>query len=170
MFLVAQAQAPGPKEDTYTQLELALTSIPTIALEPPSSPVERSESSTLSQTTLVAQNLSYVQRVLRKTTQDNEPPSKWRAVIIEASQRNGADPTIAVRIARCESGFNPTAQNKTSTASGLFQFLTSTWESQSVKYGITGYKNDPYLQIELATKIMADQGYGRWESSIGCWK
>jgi hypothetical protein len=33
----------------------------------------------------------------------------------------------ALRVAACESGFNPNAYNRSSGASGLFQFLPSTW-------------------------------------------
>lgn len=40
----------------------------------------------------------------------------------------GIDPEAAVRIAACESSLNPKAQNATSTAKGLYQFLDSTWE------------------------------------------
>ena len=42
-----------------------------------------------------------------------------------------------------ESGWRPEAQNPTSTAYGLGQFLDSTWQS-------TGYEktSDPFLQLE----------------------
>ena len=33
----------------------------------------------------------------------------------------------ALRVARCESGYNPYAVNTSSGASGVFQFLPSTW-------------------------------------------
>ena len=36
---------------------------------------------------------------------------------------------LALRIAAAESGFNPTARNKTSRACGVFQYLPSTWIS-----------------------------------------
>jgi cell division protein FtsL len=35
----------------------------------------------------------------------------------------------ALRVAKCESGYNPNAVNRSSGASGLFQFLPSTWAS-----------------------------------------
>lgn len=37
------------------------------------------------------------------------------------------DLMLALRISDCESGFNINAKNKTSTASGLFQFISDTW-------------------------------------------
>jgi soluble lytic murein transglycosylase-like protein len=39
----------------------------------------------------------------------------------------GAAQTWALRVARCESNYNPYAVNRSSGASGLFQFLPSTW-------------------------------------------
>src|SRR5207237_5736505 len=35
----------------------------------------------------------------------------------------------ALRVAKCESGYNPNAVNRGSGASGLFQFMPSTWRS-----------------------------------------
>ena len=37
------------------------------------------------------------------------------------------DIVTAIKIANCESGFNILAKNKTSTASGIFQFINHTW-------------------------------------------
>ncbi len=48
-----------------------------------------------------------------------------------------------------ESGWNHTAQNPTSTAYGLFQFLDATWGN------VGGEKtSDPYLQIEYGVKYI----------------
>jgi soluble lytic murein transglycosylase-like protein len=48
---------------------------------------------------------------------------------IEAAARGaGIDPGTAIRIARCESGLNPLAKNKHSSATGLYQFMTGTWQ------------------------------------------
>jgi hypothetical protein len=61
----------------------------------------------------------------------------------EADMRRlfGAQLAAAESIVRSESGFNPTAQNPTSTAYGRWQFLNSTWA------GVGGHKtSDPYLQ------------------------
>jgi len=38
------------------------------------------------------------------------------------------DPEDAIRIAKCESTFNPHAKNPNSTAKGVYQFLDGTWE------------------------------------------
>lgn len=54
----------------------------------------------------------------------NERPD---AVIAQAAQATGADFDFMVRTAARESGFDPNAQARTSTAAGLFQFLEQTW-------------------------------------------
>ncbi|MDQ3493183.1 MAG: transglycosylase SLT domain-containing protein [Chloroflexota bacterium] len=58
------------------------------------------------------------------------------------------------RLIQKESSFNPTAQNPTSTAYGLFQFLNSTWAG-------TGFKksSDPAIQTAAGLRYIADR-YG----------
>jgi muramidase (phage lysozyme) len=63
---------------------------------------------------------------------------------------------------------NPNAQNAVSSASGIFQYIDSTFASQSAKYGLTGDKNDPYIQIELTARILADGGLSHWAASSKC--
>ncbi|MDM9644526.1 transglycosylase SLT domain-containing protein [Rhizobium sp. S163] len=48
------------------------------------------------------------------------------SIITDAAARYGIDPDYALESAQIESGLNPHAQNKTSTAGGLFQFIDST--------------------------------------------
>lgn len=50
---------------------------------------------------------------------------QWRS-LVEAYF--GANVDAALRVMACESGGNPNAANPRSSASGLFQFLASTWE------------------------------------------
>ena len=58
------------------------------------------------------------------------------------------------RLIQKESSFNPNAQNPTSTAYGLFQFLNSTWAG-------TGFKksSDPAIQTAAGLRYIADR-YG----------
>jgi hypothetical protein len=73
-----------------------------------------------------------------------------------------------------ESGLNPKAQNPTSTAYGMFQFLDSTWGS----YGCIK-TSDPQIQSECGMKyIKARYGspskalsfwYNQCGTSKGCW-
>ena len=63
-----------------------------------------------------------------------------------------------------ESGWNPNAQNPTSTAYGLFQFLNSTWGS------VGGSKtSDPRLQLEYGLKYIK-QRYGDVRGARSFWQ
>lgn len=72
-------------------------------------------------------------------------------------------------IIECESGGNPTAQNSSSTASGLFQFIDGTWAA----YGGTEYASKAKhatvaQQYEIANRAFAAEGYTPWAASNGC--
>ena len=63
-----------------------------------------------------------------------------------------------------ESGWNPNAQNPTSTAYGLFQFLNSTWGS------VGGSKtSDPRMQLEYGLKYIK-QRYGDVRGARSFWQ
>jgi hypothetical protein len=78
------------------------------------------------------------------------------------------------RIKGCESGSGPlsggnyTAQNKTSTASGAYQFLDSTWA------GFGGYEKarlaPPEIQEQKAYATFTARGTQPWVSSYFCWQ
>lgn len=50
-----------------------------------------------------------------------------KAAIIDASNRYGVDVVVMAQFAAKESSFNPNAKAPTSSATGLFQFITGTW-------------------------------------------
>ena len=54
--------------------------------------------------------------------------------IRNAAKKVGVDASIMLAMAKQESGFNPNAKAGTSSASGLFQFISSTWDSMTNKY------------------------------------
>jgi hypothetical protein len=56
-------------------------------------------------------------------------------VIKQAADRVGVDYGTLMAFAKQESGFNPNAKAKTSSATGLFQFINSTWNEMVRKYG-----------------------------------
>lgn len=73
-------------------------------------------------------------------------------------------------IISCESGGNPTAQNPASTASGLFQFLDTSWAA----YGGTQYASrakdaTPAQQYAVANTAYAQSGLTPWAASQSCW-
>ena len=57
------------------------------------------------------------------------------SVIQRASSATGVDFTFLMGAAKRESGFNPAARARTSSASGLFQFVDQTWLSTLKKHG-----------------------------------
>ena len=58
-----------------------------------------------------------------------------RATLLKASEFVGLDPGLLATVAQLESSFKANAKAPTSSASGLFQFLASTWRDMMDKYG-----------------------------------
>lgn len=77
--------------------------------------------------------------------------AKITGAIKNASAQTGVDFSYLLKQAGVESSFNPTAKAKGSTASGLYQFIESTWLSMVNKHG------DKYGLSEYADKI-SDSG------------
>jgi hypothetical protein len=85
-----------------------------------------------------------------------------------AAERTGADFTALYQTARVESGFNPSARAGTSSATGLFQFVDSTWlrvlDRHGAAHGIApatredalALRRDPYVAALMAAEHMAD--------------
>lgn len=73
-------------------------------------------------------------------------------------------------IARCESGFNPNARNPTSSASGVFQWIRSSWISYSARAGHGGRSVfEVWANVDTAGHAIATGGPGPWAASRGCW-
>lgn len=95
------------------------------------------------------------------------------------------DPHCAVRLASfmhhgpyrlidsvvtCESGYNPAADNTSSTAGGLFQFLEGTWESSAPSFGMGGRSRyEVWPAAWVGSGMIAQGGIGHWAASQGCW-
>jgi soluble lytic murein transglycosylase-like protein len=93
------------------------------------------------------------------------------AIVRSKAIKYHIDQDLFLRIAKCESGFKADAQNKTSTASGIFQFLTSTFTQQAEAHGLLWTdKNDAETQAELAAHMIAEGGLRHWNASKDCWQ
>ena len=68
----------------------------------------------------------------------------------------GANAQAALNVARCESGFNPGATNRSSAAAGVFQFLPSTWRTTPYA-GSSPYNAD--ANIRAAYSVFVRDGY-----------
>lgn len=88
--------------------------------------------------------------------------------IIIAAEEQGIDSVLALAIAEAESDLDPDAKNASSTASGVYQFIDSTFlENCSPDLS---KKNDPDIQIECAVNIIADGGLKHWDDSKSEWE
>ncbi len=82
-----------------------------------------------------------------------------------------ASPSISWQpIIQCESGGNPHAQNPGSTASGLVQFLDSSWAAYGgLKFGRRAKDATPAQQLEVANDAYRRSGLTPWTASRHCW-
>jgi hypothetical protein len=116
-------------------------------------------------TYLEAQNLVYRESdmpTLPETPLINEPAeilasSSIPEMIAEKAKEKGVDPALALLIAKVESGFEPTAKNKESSASGVFQFISQTW-----KDNCEGDPFDPEANIGCALELLSRGEIGHW--------
>jgi hypothetical protein len=109
-------------------------------------------------------------------------PQVILASIDKASRKTGVDFAYLVNQAKAESSFNPTAKARTSSASGLYQFIERTWldmvNRHGDKYGLDKYadaidsklrvgdratrneilalRNDPELASYMAAEFAAE--------------
>jgi len=65
-----------------------------------------------------------------------------------------------VRVAKCESNFIPTAQNKYSSAAGLFEIIYSTWLANSQYSWSDRY--DAVKNIDTAIRLFKRSGFSPW--------
>lgn len=73
-------------------------------------------------------------------------------IIRERALANGADPDTLLRFAQVESGLDPNARAKSSSAGGLFQFVDGTWRD----YGNGGDRFDPYTAADAGARLLRD--------------
>ncbi|MBI1326110.1 MAG: transglycosylase SLT domain-containing protein [Alphaproteobacteria bacterium] len=89
--------------------------------------------------------------------------------IEKASARTGVDFAYLMKQAKVESSFNPSAKARSSSATGLFQFIESTWLEMVNKYGdkygisksgsrhqILAQRNDPEKAALMAAEFAAE--------------
>jgi uncharacterized protein YabE (DUF348 family) len=103
-----------------------------------------------------------VTEIRRIGTRTLPASSEIEQIIRDAAAAQGADAEQLLRVAYCESRFNPGAYNA-SGASGLFQFLPSTWAANSVRAGYAGASPfDPVASANVAAWMFARGQAGQW--------
>ena len=89
-------------------------------------------------------------------------------LIKDYSAQYGISADLPLRIARCESGYNQFSQNRNSTASGIFQYLSSTWNNTSAgRKGVSVFDAD--ANVLMAVSSIATHGTAPWLASKNCW-
>lgn len=95
--------------------------------------------------------------------------------IAKEALRHDYSPIKALSIARAESGLQPNIKNPRSTASGIYQFLDSTFQSYCIDlYSLTSSLNDKNnikIQVECALLILTTDSKGEyhWDASRKYW-
>ena len=96
---------------------------------------------------------------------------QWRPLVAQFFAAQLVDTALCVMAG--ESKGDPWADNPTSTAAGLFQFLRSTWDTV-VPLAVTGgsYASgqvyDPVANVRAAAWLQAAAGWGQWNAYSGC--
>lgn len=85
--------------------------------------------------------------------------------IIYQAMKQGVSVELALGIAHCESNLNPLAKAKTSSASGIFQFIRGTWNSttSSLLWEKGQDVFDPRLNIIAGIHLLKKDGPKHWE-------
>lgn len=93
-------------------------------------------------------------------------------IIHAAAAEFGVDGDRMVRLARCESTLNTWAINGRSRASGLFQYLPSTWERarwRLVERGLAEHPYEPWdvfnpiAAARITANVISEGGASWWE-------
>lgn len=94
------------------------------------------------------------------------PVPTVRELVLEYANKYNVDVDTAMRVIGCESGFNPSAQNPTSTAGGVMQFVDRTWKSVNKIRG-TGWtladKYDARKNIDNGMWLVHNEGWHHWQ-------
>jgi hypothetical protein len=104
-----------------------------------------------------------VAEVRRVGTKPPPVPADIESLIRGAATAWGADASQLLRVAWCESRYNPSAINARSGASGLFQFMPATWAANSVRAGYAGASVfDPVASANVAAYMFARGQAAQW--------
>lgn len=93
-----------------------------------------------------------------------EKPKDVPGLIKYYSEVYNIDYRLPMEVARAESGFNPLAKNKHSTASGVFQFIRSTWAENCEGDVFNADDN-----VRCAVRMIGEGGIRHWDASKHVW-
>ncbi len=91
------------------------------------------------------------------------PPAEIADIIRAAAAKYGVDPEQLLRVAYCESRYDPLAYNAILGASGLFQIIPGTWRVNSAAAGYAGASVwDPVANANVAAWMFGKNQAGQW--------
>lgn len=95
---------------------------------------------------------------------------RWRRLVARYFEPEDVD--RALHVIMCESTGDPTAKNRRSSASGLFQHLRRYWGIRASEVGFDSASIfDPEANIAAAAWLVYDGGgWSHWRSSRRCWR
>ena len=118
--------------------------------------------SLLSETTVTAP-VAEIRRVGVRPRVIPPPPAEIERIITEAAEAWGADASQLMRVAWCESRYNPNAYNPTAQDTGLFQFIPETWRRESARAGYGGVSAfDPVASANTAAMLFSEGKSRLW--------
>jgi soluble lytic murein transglycosylase-like protein len=86
-----------------------------------------------------------------------------RGMIRSLARRHGVSAGTALRVAACESGFNPRAYNPAGPYVGVFQQDTGAWPGRARRYGHPGASPfDTYANVDVSLRMARSEGWGHW--------
>lgn len=114
----------------------------------------------------------------------SKAPQSVVQAIGKASEKTGVNFAYMVQQAAAESSFNPNAKAKTSSATGLYQFIESTWMNMVEKYGgkhgietdgksrkeILELRKDPEIAANMAAEFAGENERflnSHWGGEVG---
>lgn len=93
------------------------------------------------------------------------PPSIQSQILL-AAQHFHVDADMLVNVARCESGLRADAVNASSGATGIFQYLDTTWRANALRYWgpwMTDMRRDPMASATLAAWMISQGQLHQWD-------
>lgn len=93
-------------------------------------------------------------------------------LVDKISLEYGVNPVLMKAIIQCESEWRVEVKNPNSSATGLAQFITSTWRSTMLEMGLSA--DTPRTDVEthikaLAYRLSKPHGERHWNASRYCW-
>ena len=114
-------------------------------------------------TEVVTASIAQVVHVGTKYKPAPPPPAEIAAIIRAAAAKYGVDPEQLLRVAYCESRYDPLAYNGILGASGLFQIIPGTWRANSAAAGYGGASVwDPVANANVAAWMFSKNQAYQW--------